>query len=75
VCHRPGGASRPASRRRWSGSFVGIDVGKSFLDAAAAPAAAALPRRVPHAAAGVARRAAALTALAPTLVGLAATGV
>jgi transposase len=56
-------------------SFVGIDVGKSSLDAAATAAAPSLPRRVPNDAAGVARLVAALTALAPALVVLEATGV
>jgi transposase len=55
--------------------FVGIDVGKSSLDAAATAAAPALPRRVPNDAAGVARLVAALGALAPALVVLEATGV
>jgi transposase len=53
---------------------VGIDVGKSFLDAAADGAAPALPRRVANDAAGIARLAAALVALAPAPVALEATG-
>ena len=57
------------------GCFVGIDVGKSSLDAAATAPAAALPRRVPNDAAGIARLVAALAALAPALVVLEATGV
>jgi transposase len=55
--------------------FVGIDVGKSSLDAAATAAAPTLPRRVPNDAAGIARLVTALAALAPVLVVLEATGV
>lgn len=54
--------------------FVGIDVGKSFLDVAAAPAAPALPRRVGNDAAGIAALVTALRGLAPALVVLEATG-
>lgn len=53
---------------------VGIDVGKSCLDAAATAPAPALPRRVPNDAAGIAALVAALGALAPALVVLEATG-
>lgn len=56
------------------GCFVGIDVGKSSLDAAATAPAPALPRRVANDAAGVARLVAAVAALAPALVVLEATG-
>jgi transposase len=55
--------------------FVGIDVGQSSLEAAASGPAPALPRRVPNDQAGRARLVAALTALAPALVVLEATGV
>jgi len=60
--------------------FVGIDVGRSFLDAAGdgppptTTAAPALPRRVPNDAPGIARLVAALVARAPELVVLEATG-
>ena len=66
--------------------FVGIDVGRSWLDAAGEGAAgegaagegaagrAALPRRVANEATGIAALAAALAALAPRLVVLEATG-
>ncbi len=54
---------------------VGIDVGRSFLDAAADGPAPALPRHVANDAAGVRRLVAALVALGPTLVALEATGV
>jgi transposase len=54
--------------------FVGVDVGKSCLDAAADRAAPALPRRVPNAPDGIARLVAALVALGPALVVLEATG-
>jgi len=54
--------------------YIGIDVGKSFLDAAATAAAAALPARVANDAAGIKRLVAALEALAPGLVVLEATG-
>lgn len=55
-------------------TYVGIDIGKSFLDLAAAPAAPALPRRAENTAPGIARVVAALAALAPTLVVCEATG-
>jgi transposase len=55
-------------------TFVGIDVGKSFLDCAATAAIPALPRRVPNADAGIARLTEALASLAPRLVVLEATG-
>jgi transposase len=54
--------------------FVGIDIGRSFLDAAATDPLPALPRRVANDAAGRARLVAALAALAPALVALEATG-
>ena len=54
--------------------FVGIDVGKSFLDCAATVPAPDLCRRAPNTAPGIARLAAALAALAPTLVVCEATG-
>jgi len=53
---------------------VGIDVGKSLLDAAADGPAPALPRRVPNDADGIERLAVALGAVAPALVVLEATG-
>lgn len=53
---------------------VGLDVGKSFLDAAATAPTPALPRRVPNDAAGIARLVATLVTLAPRLVVLEATG-
>ena len=53
---------------------VGIDIGRSFLDAAADGDTPALPRRVPNAADGVARLVAALAGLGPALVVLEATG-
>jgi transposase len=53
---------------------IGIDVGKSFLDAAADGPAPALPRRLPNAPAGIARLVAAIRAAEPTLVVLEATG-
>jgi len=58
--------------------YVGIDVGRTSLDLAAGGAGAGvpprLPRQVPNTPAGIARAVAALTALAPTLVVLEATG-
>ena len=54
--------------------FVGIDVGKTSLDAAATAAAPALPARVPNTGTGIARLVPALAALAPALVVLEATG-
>ena len=53
--------------------FVGIDVGRSFLDCAAAPPvpASALPRRAPNTPGGVAALAAALAALGPELARMA----
>lgn len=54
--------------------FIGIDVGSKYLDAAASEAAAALPRRVPNTAEGIATLLAALTSLTPELVVLEATG-
>ena len=54
--------------------YVGIDVGKAFLDCAATDPAPALPRRVPNTAPGIARLTAALAALAPTVVVMEATG-
>jgi transposase len=54
--------------------FVGIDVGKSSLDCAASERAPSLPRRVANATEGIARVVSALTALAPELVVLEATG-
>jgi transposase len=54
--------------------FVGIDVGKAFLDVAATGAAPALPSRVPNTPAGIARLTEALGACAPELVVLEATG-
>lgn len=53
---------------------VGIDVGKTWLDTAALPAAPGLPRRVANTEAGVAALVAALGELGPTLVVLEATG-
>jgi transposase len=54
--------------------FIGIDVGKTSLDLAASPAVPTLPRRVHNTEPGIARAVAALTALAPDLVVLEATG-
>jgi transposase len=54
--------------------FVGIDIGSAFLDCAAEPPAPSLPRRTPNSAAGIAQVVRALSALAPTLVVLEATG-
>ncbi len=58
--------------------FVGIDVGRSFLDlASSVPGTRSdpvLPRRVENTEAGIARAVAALTALGPELVVLEATG-
>jgi transposase len=55
--------------------YIGIDVGQKTLDLAAQPPLLALPRRVPNTAAGIARVLAVLTAAAPTLLVLEATGV
>jgi transposase len=54
--------------------FVGIDVGLRWLDLAATPQAAALPRRVPNTPDGRAALVAALQAPRPTLIVLEATG-
>ena len=54
--------------------YVGIDIGKASLDSAATDPSVPLPRRVPNADAGIARLVAALTAIAPTLVVMEATG-
>lgn len=53
--------------------FIGLDVGATFLDAAAS-ATATLPRHVPNTEAGIASLIEALRALAPELVVLEATG-
>lgn len=55
--------------------YIGIDVGKDVLEAAADPALPALPRRVANDADGIAALVAVLTAAAPTLIVLEATGV
>lgn len=55
-------------------TYVGIDVGKAFLDSAATAPVPDLPRRVPNTAPGIARLVAALADLAPTLVVCEATG-
>jgi transposase len=54
--------------------YLGIDIGKSTLDVAATIPIAALPRRVPNDAAGIARLVTMLTTATPTLVVLEATG-
>lgn len=54
--------------------FIGIDVGKSFLDCAAGARCPALPARVPNTPAGIARLIDALVALRPELVVFEATG-
>ncbi len=54
--------------------YIGIDVGAKHLDAATTAAAPPLPRRVPNTDAGIARLVAPLTALAPELIVLEATG-
>jgi transposase len=54
--------------------FFGIDVGSQHLDTAATSAAPAVPPRVPNTEAGIATLVAAITAAAPTLVVLEATG-
>ena len=54
--------------------YVGIDVGKAFLDGAATDSISDLPRRVPNTATGIARLTDALAASAPTLVVCEATG-
>ena len=58
-------------------SVVGIDVGRSALDAASdgpVGAGPALPRRIPNDAAGIARLVAALIVHGPALIVLEATG-
>jgi transposase len=55
-------------------SVVGIDVGSRFLDCAAEPPTAVLPRRAPNTEAGIAALVRALTALAPALIVCEATG-
>ena len=54
--------------------FIGIDVGLTYLDAAATEVAPSLPRRMANTADGIAALVAALAALRPTLVVLEATG-
>jgi transposase len=54
--------------------FIGIDVGLTYLDAAATEVAPTLPRRVANTAEGIAALVAALADLRPTLVVLEATG-
>jgi transposase len=54
--------------------FVGIDVGATWLDLAATPQAASLPRRVVNTPEGRATLVTALAPLAPTLIVLEATG-
>ena len=54
--------------------FLGIDVGAKHLDAAATPAVASLPVRVPNTADGIATLVAMLTGLTPQLIVLEATG-
>jgi transposase len=54
--------------------FIGIDVGRQHLDAAASSAAPTLPRRVANTSAGIAALVAALREVAPALVVLEATG-
>ena len=54
--------------------YVGIDVGKSSLDAAATEPVPDLPRRVPNTAAGIGRLVAALGDVGPALVVMEATG-
>jgi transposase len=54
--------------------FIGIDVGRQWLDVAVLGAAPALPRRVPNTDDGITRLVAALGAAAPSLIVLEATG-
>lgn len=54
--------------------FIGIAVGLEHLNLTAAPAASALPRRVPNSLAGIAQLVLRLTDLHPTLIVLEATG-
>jgi transposase len=54
--------------------FIGIDVGRKYLDLAARPAATAVPQRVPNTATGIATVVETVRALAPRLVVCEATG-
>lgn len=54
--------------------FIGIDVGRQALDAAATGVAPSLPRRVPNTGEGIARLVSAIGALTPTRIVLEATG-
>lgn len=54
--------------------FIGIDVGRQSLDAAATGVAPSLPRRVPNTGEGIARLVSAIGALTPTRIVLEATG-
>jgi transposase len=54
--------------------YIGIDIGRSFLDSAATTALSTLPRRVPNTSEGITTLVTALTTITPTLVVLEATG-
>jgi transposase len=54
--------------------YIGIDIGRSFLDVASTTSVPALPRRVPNTPEGITTVVTALTTVTPTLVVLEATG-